>query len=177
MLLLFKKLVHSCSCCWVTKSCLTLCNPMDCSTEDPLSFTIKFFLLKFISILSVMLSNHLILCSPFLLLPSVFPRIRVFYNELALCIRWPQCWSFSISLSNEYSELISFRMDWLDLFVAQGTQGPTEPRDLQRPWHSPLTSMWNPSSLTMSRSAPLAVEAWSLNYRTTREVLCSLFYS
>ena len=75
------------------------------------------------SIESVMPSNHLILCHPLLLLPSVFPSIRVFSNESALCIRWPKYWSFSfnISLSNEFSELISFRMDWLDLLAVQGT--------------------------------------------------------
>ena len=70
-------------------------------------------------------SNHLILCQPLLLLPSMVPRIRVFSNESVLCIRWPKDWclsfSFNISPSNEYSGLISFRMDWLDLFAAQGT--------------------------------------------------------
>ena len=70
---------------------------------------------------SMIPSNHLILCHPFLLLPSVFPSIRVFSNESALCIRWPKDWSFSISLSSEYSGLISFRMDWLDLLAIQGT--------------------------------------------------------
>ena len=70
---------------------------------------------------SVMPSNHLILCRPLLLLPSVFPSIRVFSNESALCIRGPKYWSFSISPSNEYSGLISFRMDWLDLLAVQGT--------------------------------------------------------
>ena len=72
---------------------------------------------------SVMPSTHLILCRPFLLLPSIFPSIRVFSNESALCIRWPKYWSFSfnISPSNEYSGLISFRMDWLDLLAVQGT--------------------------------------------------------
>ena len=75
------------------------------------------------SIESVMPSNHLILCCPLLLLPSIFPSIRVFSNESLLCIRWPKYWnfSFSISPSNEYSGLISFRMDWLDLLVVQGT--------------------------------------------------------
>ena len=68
-----------------------------------------------------MLSNHLILCHPFLFLPSVFPRIGVFSNESALHIRWPKYWSFSMSLCNEYSGLISFRMDWLDLLAVQGT--------------------------------------------------------
>ena len=75
------------------------------------------------SIESVMPSNHLILCHPLLLLPSIFPSIRVFSNEKVLCIRWPNFWSFSfsISLSNEYSRLISFRIDWFDLFGVQGT--------------------------------------------------------
>ena len=80
-------------------------------------------LLKFMSIESVMPSNHLILYRPILLLPSIFPSIRVFSKESALCIRWPKYWSFSfnISPSNEYSGLMSFRMDWLDLLAVQGT--------------------------------------------------------
>ena len=73
------------------------------------------------SIESVMPSNHLILCRPLLLLPSTFPSIRVFSNESVLCIRWPKYWSFSISPSNEYSGLISFRIDWFDLLAVQGT--------------------------------------------------------
>ena len=78
---------------------------------------------KPMSIESVMPSNHLILCCPLLLLPSIFPSIRVFSNEPALCIRWPKYWSFSfnISPSNEHPGLISFRMDWLDLLAVQGT--------------------------------------------------------
>ena len=73
----------------------------------------------------VMLSNHLILCCPLLLLPSVFPSVKVFSSELALLIRWPEYWSFSfnISPSNEYSGLISFRIDWFDLLIVQGTLG------------------------------------------------------
>ena len=80
-------------------------------------------LLKLMPIESVMPSNHLILCRPLLLLPSIFPSIRVFSNELVLQIRWPKYWSFSfnISPSNEYSGLISFRMDWFDLLAVQGT--------------------------------------------------------
>ena len=73
------------------------------------------------SIKSMMLSKHLILCGPLLLLPSTFPSIRAFSNELALHIRWPKYWSFSISLSNEYKRLITFRIDWFDLLAAQGT--------------------------------------------------------
>ena len=88
-----------------------------------LSFTIYLSLLKFMCIESVMLCNHLILCHPLLLLPSIFPSIRVLSNELALRIRWPKYWSFSFSISpsSEYSGLISFRIDWFDLFSVQGT--------------------------------------------------------
>ena len=73
------------------------------------------------SVESVIPSNHLILCHPLLFLPSIFPSIRVFLNELALCIRWSKYWNFNISPSNEYSKLISFRMDWFDILAVQGT--------------------------------------------------------
>ena len=100
-------------------SCPTICNPVDCSMPGFLSFTISQSLLKLVSEIP---SNHLILCR-LLLLPSIFPSIRVFSNESALPSRWPQYWSFSFSISpsNEYSGLISFRMDWLDLLAVQGT--------------------------------------------------------
>ena len=96
---------------------------MDCSTPNSLSFTISRSLLKFMSIELVMPSKHLSLCHPFLLPPSIFPSIRVFSNESVLHIRWPKYWSlnFNISPSYEYSELISFRMDWFDLLAVQGT--------------------------------------------------------
>ena len=105
-----------------TQSCPTLCDPVDCSTPDfPVHHQLP-DLLKFMSIERVMPSNHVILCRPLLLLLSVFPSIRIFSNESALCIRWPKYWSlsFSISPTNEYSGLISFRIDWFDLAV-QGT--------------------------------------------------------
>ena len=91
--------------------------------HDSLSFTIYRSLLKLMSIELMMPSNHLILCHPLFLLPSIFPRIMVFSNELALCIRWPKYWSFSFSISpsNEYSGLISFRIYWFDLLAVQGT--------------------------------------------------------
>ena len=92
---------------------------MDCQAS--LSITNSRSFLKLMSIESVMPSNHLILCRPLLLPPSIFPSIWVFSNESALRIRWPKYWSFSISPSNEYSGLISFRMDWLDLLAVQGT--------------------------------------------------------
>ena len=83
--------------------------------------TVSWRLLRLMSIELMMPSKHLIVCHPLLLLPSVFPSIRVFSSELALHIRWPECWSFSISPFNEYSGLISLRIDWLDLFAVQGT--------------------------------------------------------
>ena len=101
----------------VAQSYLTLCDPMNCSTPD-----FPGHHRKHVHKL-VMPSNHLILCRPFLLLPSIFPSIRVFSNESNLRIRWPKYWScsFSISPSNEHPGLISFRMGWLDLLAVQGT--------------------------------------------------------
>ena len=109
--------------CSVAQSYLTLCDPMDCSTQASLSITNSWSLLKLMSTESVMPSNHLILCHPLILLPSIFPSIRVFSNESVLHIRWPKYWSFSFSInpSNEYSGLISFWMDWLDFLAVQGT--------------------------------------------------------
>ena len=97
--------------------------PWTAACQASLSITNPQSLLKLMSIVLVMPSNHLILCHPFLRLPSIFPSIRVFSNELVLRIRWPKYWSFSFSISpsNECSGLISFRIDWLDLLVVQGT--------------------------------------------------------
>ena len=97
--------------------------PWTAEHQASLTFTISWSFFKLMSMESVMPSNHLILCCPLLLLPSIFPSIRVFSNESALLIRWPMYWSFSFSISpsNEYSGLISFRMDWLDLLAVQGT--------------------------------------------------------
>ena len=91
--------------------------------QASLSITNSWSLLKLVSMKSVMPSSHLILCHPLLLLPSIFPSIRVFSSESALHIRWPKYWSFSFSISpsNEHPGLISFRMDWLDLLAVQGT--------------------------------------------------------
>ena len=107
----------------VAQLCLTLCNPMDCIMSGFLSITNSWGLLKFMFIDWVMPFNHLILCCPLFLSPSILPSIRVFSNESALHIMWPKYRSFSfrISPSNEYSELISFRMDWMDLLAVQGT--------------------------------------------------------
>ena len=97
--------------------------PWTAAHQASLSTTNSHSLLKLMSIELMMPSNHLILCHLLLLLPSVFPSIRVFSKVLVLCIRWPKYWSFSfsISLSNKYSGLISFRIDWFDLFAVQGT--------------------------------------------------------
>ena len=111
-----------CCCYWVAQSCLTLCDPMDCSTQS-LSITSSQTPLELMSIKSVILPKHLILCHPLVLLPSIFPSIRVFSNETVLHIRLPKYWSFSFSISpsSDYSGLISFRIDSFDLPAAQGT--------------------------------------------------------
>ena len=110
-------------CCSVAQSCLTLYDPRDVAHQASLSFTISWSSLKLMSIESVRPANPLILCHPLLLLTSIFPSIRIFSNESALHIRWPKYWSFSFSISpsNEYSGLISFRIDWFDLIPVHGT--------------------------------------------------------
>ena len=107
----------------VAQSCQLFVTPWTAALQTFLSITNPQSLLKLMSIESVMPSNCLILCRSLLLLPSIFHRIRVFSNESVLCIRWPKYWnfSFSISPSNEYSGLISFRMDWFNLLGVQGT--------------------------------------------------------
>ena len=126
----------------VTQSCLTAGDPMDWACQASLSITDSQSLLKLMSIESLMPSNHLILCHHHLLLPSFFPRNRVFSNESVLHIRWPDYWSFSfnISPSKEYSGLISIRIDWFDLLAVQGTLKSL----LQH--HSPKASILQPSA-------------------------------
>ena len=108
-------IVQLLSCVWL------FWTPRTTACQASLYFTISHSFLKLISPESVMPSNHLILCHPLLLLPSIFPSIRVFSNESALHIRWPKYWSFGIKPSNGYSGLISFRIDWFDLIAVQGT--------------------------------------------------------
>ena len=117
ILILLRRPVHSLSHVWL------LVAPRTVAHQGSLSFTISWNLLKLMSIELVMPSNHSILCHPLLFLPSIFPSIRVFSSESALCIRWPKYWSFdfSINLSNEYSGLISFRIDWFNFLTVQGT--------------------------------------------------------
>ena len=114
---------HKCSSVQSLSRVRLFVTPWTAACQAPLSITNYWSLLKLMLIESVMPSNHLILGHPLLLLPSIFPSIRVFSNESALCIRWPKYWSFSFSISpsNESSGLISFRMDWLDLFAVYGT--------------------------------------------------------
>ena len=140
---------------------------MDCSSQASLSITNSHSLLKLMSIKSVMPSNHLILYRPLLLLPSIFPSIRVFSNESVLRIRWLKYWSFSfnISPSNEYSGLISFRMDWLDLLAVQGT--------LKNPFHhhsSKASILWCSAFFMVQFSHPymttgkMAAKNYSVQY-------------
>ena len=119
--ILINELINQEDCCSVIQSCLTFATPCTAARQASLSFTVSQSLLKLLST-ELMPSNHLI-CRPLLLMPSVFPSIRVFSSESTLHIRWPKYWSFSfrISPSNEYSGLISFRIDWFVLLAVQGT--------------------------------------------------------
>jgi len=124
---------------------------MDCSTPGLLVINNSQSLLKFMSIALVMLSNHLILCRPLPLQPSTFPGIRVFSNESALRIRWPKYWSFSFSISpsSEYSELISFRMDWFDLLAVQRTH-----KSLLQHHSSRASILWHSAFFRVQLSHP-----------------------
>ena len=117
------RLWSSLLCCVVQLlSCVQLfATPWTAGHQASLYFTVSWSLLKLMSIESTMPSNHLVLCHPLLLLPSIFPSIRVFSNESAFCIRWPKYWSFRFSPSNKYSGLIFFRIDWFDLLAVQRT--------------------------------------------------------
>ena len=126
--------------------------PWTAAHQASLSITNSWSLLKLLFIRSVMPSNHLMLCHPLLLLPSVFPSIRVFSNELALCIRWLKYWSFSFSISpsNEYSGLISFRIDWFDLLAVQGTlKSLLQHHSLKASFFGAQSSSWSNSHIHM----------------------------
>ena len=131
-------------CCSVTKSCPTLCDPWTAAHQASLSFTISLRLLKLMSTELVMPFKHLTLCHSLLLLPAIFPNIRVFSSKLTLHIRWPEYWSFSFNISppSEYSRLISFKIDWLALL--------SSPRDSQET--SPAPQFKGINSLTLSLS-------------------------
>ena len=134
----------------VAQSCPALCDPME-ARQASLSITNTQRLPKLMSIGSVMPSNHLILRCPLLLLPLIFPSIRVFSNESALRLRWPKYWSFSfnVSPSNEHPGLISFRMDWLDLLAVQGTL-----KSLLQHHSSKASILWHSSFFTVQLSNP-----------------------
>ena len=125
--------------------------PWTAAHQTSLSFTSSRSLLKLMSIESVMPSNYLVLCHPLLLPPSIFPSIRVLSNESALHIRWSKYWSFSFSISpcNEYSGLISFRMDWLDLLAVQGTL-----KSLLQHHSSKASILWHSAFFTVQLSYP-----------------------
>ena len=125
--------------------------PWTAARRAPLSITNSWSLLKLMSIASVMPFNHLILCRPLLLLSSIFPSIRVFSSELVLCIKWPKHWSFSFSISpsNEYSGLISFRMDWLDLLAVHRTL-----KRLLQHHSSKASILWHAAFFTVQLSHP-----------------------
>ena len=153
-------------CCLVAKSLATLSNSWAAARQAPLSSTISWSLLKFISIESMMLSNYLNLCHPLLLLPSIFPSVKVFSNELTLCIRWPKYWSFSfgISPSNEYSGLISFRIDRFDFLAVQGTI-----KSLLQHHNLKASILWHSGFFTVQLSHPyittgktIALNLWTL---------------
>jgi len=123
--------------------------PCTAALQASLSIANSWSLLKLMSIDSVMPSNHLILyCLP-LLLPSIFPSVRVFSNESLLCIRWPNYWSFSFSPSSEYSGLISFRIDWFDLLAVQGTL-----KSLLKPHSSKASILWHSPFFMVQHTHP-----------------------
>ena len=131
--------------------CLTLCDPMDCSMLGFPAHHQLLNLLKLMCTESVMPSNHLIFCSSLLLLPSIFPSIRVFSNESVFCIRWPKYWSFSFSISpsNEYRGLISFRIDWFDLLAVHGIL-----KSLVQYHSSKASILWHSSFFVVQLSHP-----------------------
>ena len=128
------------------KPCVTLWTT---ALQAPLSFNISQSLLKFMSIDSEKITNHLIFYHPLAILPSIFPKFTVFSNESTLCIRWPNCWSFSISPSNEYSGLISFRIDWFDLLAVQGTL-----KSLSKNRSSKVSILWHSDFFMVQLSHP-----------------------
>ena len=137
---------------------------MGCAAHQASLSIINWSLQKVMSIESVMPSNHLILCRPLLLPPSIFSSIRVFYNELVLPIRWPKYWSFSfnISTSNEYSGLISFRMDWLDLLAVQGILESSPTPQFKSINSSALSFLYSPLSHPyMTNGKTIALTRWT----------------
>ena len=149
--------------------------PWTVAQQASLSLSISQSLPKFMSIALVMLSKYLILCHPFLLLPSIFPSIRIFSNELALHIRWPKYWSFSISPSNEYSGLITFKIDWFDLLAVQETlKSLLQNHRLKASilWHSAFFIVQF-SNLYMTTEKTIALTIWTF----AGKAMSLLFYT
>ena len=159
----------------VTQSCLTLCDPMNCSTPGPPSITNSWSSLKLMSIESVMPSSHLILCHPLLLLPPI-PPASVFSNESTLRMRWPKYWSFSFSISpsKEHPGLISFRMDWLNLLAVQGTL-----KSLLQHRSSKASILWHSAFFTVQLSHPYMTtgKTIALTRRTFVDKVMSLLFN
>ena len=158
-------------------SCVQLfATPWTEAHQPSLSITNSWSLLKFMSVESVMPSNHLTLCRPFLLLPSIFPSIRVFSNESALRIMWPKYWSFrfNISLSNEHPGLTSFRMDWLDFLAVQGTL-----KSLLQHHSSKASIVWCSAFFIVQLSHPYMTtgKTMALNRRTFIGKVMSLLFN
>ena len=149
-----------------------LCNPWTVAHHASQSFTVS--LLKLMSFESVMSSNHLVLCHLFLFLPSIFPSIRVFSNELVLCLRWLKYWSFSINPSSEYSVLISFRIDWLDLLAVQGTL-----QNLLQHHSSKASILWHSAFFMVQLSYPYLTtrKTTALTIRTFVSKVMSLLFN
>ena len=150
--------------------------PWTAALQASLSIINSWSLLKIMSIASVMPSNHLMLCHPLLFLPSIFPSIRVFSNELVLRIRWPKYWSFgfNISPSNEYSGLISFRMDWLDLLEVQGTL-----KSLLQHYSSKSSILWCSAFFIVQLSHPYMItgKTIALTWETFVSKIMSLLFN
>ena len=155
-----------CCCCLVPESCLILCNCMDCSSPG---YPVLHYLPEFAQIhvhWVSHVSNHLICCHSLLLLPSVFPSIRAFSNESALPIRWPKYWSFSISPSNEYSGLISFKIDKFDLLAVQGTL-----KSLLQHHKSKASVLHHKSKASVLQCSAFFMVQLSHLYMTTRKII------
>ena len=167
----YKETQKSCCCSvfWTTKQlllllfivnlCPTYWDHMDDSTQGSLSFTVCQSLFKFMPFELVMLSNHLILCSTLLLLLLIFPSIRIFSKELALCIWWPQCWSLSISPSNEYSGMTFFRVDWFDLCCQRDFKESSPHQNSKSSIYEFKNYVWH---ITIMRSLLKKYQTWFL---------------
>ena len=137
----------NCCCCSPLSHVWLFAAPWIAAHQASLSFTISWNLIKLVFTESEMPPNHLILCCPLLLLPSIFPSIRVFSKELALHIRWPKYWSFSFSPSNEYSGLISLSIDWFDLLTVQATLESSNTTVWKHQFFSAQSSLWSSSHI------------------------------